>query len=131
MTARKRLGIVLAVVVVTFAFALAAWAAVYRYGNGEQTLVYNPTNYDCPGTQKITMQYTGNHFFGHDSYGYAVFKVTVGGVDRVKYTPNQDWDADHGYQWDTPYLAGTYFSWNPVGLNINGDMEAAVWCESR
>lgn len=130
----RRTKIVAALVVVlVLSFALTAWAAIYRYGDAVTTLVYNPTNYQCPTIDgDVWLWYWGDGFGTFDSTGSVRFDITetLDGDHRYMMSGLREFDNGYGYKWDTNIRAVTFVSADPAGLSLVGDMTLAIYCSS-
>jgi hypothetical protein len=135
MSTRSRLTVLAATVVILFAFALIAWAAVYDYGRGTETLTYEQAGgYTCPySTQTVRARYDGSTIW--DSYGtvkfYGNFRDSAGGtVHYHSYTPVGSIDFDQNSRgWNTGHRYMVSIAADPSGLSYYAPMRLAIWCQ--
>jgi hypothetical protein len=124
------------VLVLVVSFALVAWAAVYRYGRGTQTLAYDNSSYTCPvagQTIRMLYQVDGNTMW--DSYGsvlfYGTFRDYEGGAPHYhEYQHPFAVDFDSTYKtWNTGHRLMVTVAADPSGLSYYAPMVLAIYCQ--
>lgn len=137
MRIRSQLTVLVAIVLILFAGALVAWAAVYAYGRGTQTLTYEQAGgYTCPvAGQTVRARYDVDGSTIWDSYGtvkfYGNFRDSAGGtVHYHSYTPVGSIDFDQNSRgWNTGHRYMVSLAADPSGLSYYAPMRLAIWCQ--